>query len=408
MIQSTWRLSAIRIATLAMLFAGMVNATPVSAKSAEQLERYLAPLIGAQDAVMVAAPDGRVLAAIHADTPLVPASILKVLTALAAIHYLGADYRFATDFFMNAHGDLIVKGYGDPLLVSENLAGIARQLAVSIQKARGVVLDDSYFAHPIVIPGRSISIEPYDAPNGALCVNFNTVFFKQENGVWVSAEPQTPLLPAILPKIKASGLTSGRITLAADRNESLRYAGELFAYYFGQAGIALNGTITFGAVDLQQDKLIYHYLSDRRLTDAVSDLLAFSNNFIANQLFLAMGAHVHGPPATMEKGLEVLRGYYASQLELKTGYVDEASGLSRRNQVPARAMLRILTQFAPHYRLMRKEGRQWYKTGTLKDVHTRVGFLESMDGGKYLFVVMRNTPGATTDGIMRILERELK
>ncbi|MFZ1984183.1 MAG: D-alanyl-D-alanine carboxypeptidase [Desulfatitalea sp.] len=408
MIQSSGRLSVIGIATLCLLLAGMLNAAPASSKAAEPLERHLAPLLGSRDAVLVAAPDGRVLAAIHADTPLVPASILKVLTALAAIHHLGADHRFATDFFMNADGDLIVKGYGDPLLVSENLAGIARQLAGTIQKAHGVVLDDSYFAYPIVIPGRSRSIEPYDAPNGALCVNFNTVFFKSENGRWVSAEPQTPLLPAILPKIKASGLTSGRITLAADRNESLRYAGELFTFFFSQAGIALDGTITFGAVDLQKDRLLYRYLSDRRLTDAVADLLAFSNNFIANQLLLAMGAHVHGPPATMDKGLEVLRGYYASELELKTGFVDEGSGLSRRNQVTARAMLRILTQFAPHYQLMRQEGRQWYKTGTLKDVHTRVGFLESTDGGKYMFVVMRNTPGKTTDGIMRILERELK
>ncbi|MEZ4549093.1 MAG: hypothetical protein R2874_01050 [Desulfobacterales bacterium] len=37
------------------------------------------------------------------------------------------------------------------------------------------------------------SFEPYDAPNRALCVNFNTVNFKTRGRTIVSAE-QTPLV----------------------------------------------------------------------------------------------------------------------------------------------------------------------------------------------------------------------
>ncbi|MBI5894810.1 MAG: D-alanyl-D-alanine carboxypeptidase [Desulfobacterales bacterium] len=403
-----FQLYIIAMALTCISFAALDHALAAPAAPAQSLERQLTPLLGARDAVLVAAPGGRILAAIHADTPLVPASILKVLTALAAIHHLGADYRFPTEFYTNSQNDLIVKGYGDPLLLSENLEVIARQLPGSLKTVGALVLDDSYFAYPIEIPGRGRSTNPYDAPNGALCVNFNTVSFQQQNGRFVSAEPQTPLLPAILPKIKASGLKSGRITLAADREESLRYAGEMFTYFFRQAGITVPGPITFAAVDPQKDKLLHRYRSERQLTDAVANLLSFSNNFIANQLLLAMGAQVHGAPATMDKGLEVLRGYYGNELGLKTGYVDEGSGLSRRNQVTARAMLRILAQFAPHFRLMRNAGRQWYKTGTLKDVSTRVGYIEAADGGKYSFVVMRNTPGKSAESIVRILERELK
>jgi D-alanyl-D-alanine carboxypeptidase/D-alanyl-D-alanine-endopeptidase (penicillin-binding protein 4) len=403
-----FHLYAIALTVVFIWTAAAGRALAAPAAPDQRLERQLKPMLGPKDAVLVAAPDGRMLVSIHADTPLVPASILKVLTSLAAIHQLGADYRFTTEFYTNRRNDLIIKGYGDPLLLSEDLEAIARQLAPKLPAIGALVLDDSYFAYPIQIPGRGGSTNPYDAPNGALCVNFNTVYFQQQNGRFVSAEPQTPLLPYLLPLVKASGLKNGRIKLADDHEQGLRYAGELFTHFFKQAGMAVQGPITFAAIDPEKDKLFYSYRSERHVTDAVSNLLAFSNNFIANQLLLTMGAQVHGAPATVEKGLEVLRGYYGNELGLKTGYIDEGSGLSRRNQVTARAMLRILDQFAPHYALMRREGRQWYKTGTLKDVSTRVGYIEAADGGQYKFVVMRNTPGKTTEGIMRILERELK
>lgn len=377
-------------------------------KSAESLHRQLAAFLGARDAAVVAAPDGHILAAIHQNQLLVPASTLKVLTALAALHYLGKDHHFATDFFLNADKDLIIKGYGDPLLISERLEGMAAHLADQIKQIHNLVLDDSYFSYPIVIPGRHRSVEPYDAPNGALCVNFNTVFFKKESGRWVSAEPQTPLLPSIIPKIEASGLKAGRITLAADHKESLRYAGELFSYFFRKAGISTQGAISFGQADSEEDQLLWRYLSDQTLTDVIADLLAFSNNFIANQLLLVMGARAYGAPATVDKGLQALRVYYTTVLGIKTGFLVEASGISRRNRVSAAIMMDIVDKFSPYYDLMRREGRQWYKTGTLKGIHTRVGYLGAAGGGLYRFVVMINTPGKRTDRIMEILERELK
>lgn len=382
--------------------AGMPDKTP--GQLAAKLHRWIGP----RDAVMVAAPDGQILVAIHEDQLLVPASILKVLTALSALHYLGADHRYTTEFYLTPQGDLGIKGYGDPLLVSERLETIAQHLAGQIRQVRSLILDDSYFDHPIVIPGRSHSNEPYDAPNGALCVNFNTVFFKRQNGQWISAEPQTPLLPSIIPKIEASGLTTGRINLAADRNESLGYTGELFSYFFARAGITILGKSRPGTVDAEKDRLVWRYRSVEPLTGVIADLMAFSNNFIANQLLLTMGAHREGAPATVDKGMRALHRYYHEVLGIQTGQLVEASGISRRNRVSARTMMLILEPFAPYYQLMRHEGRQWYKTGTLNGIHTRVGFLEATDGGRYRFVVMINTPGKTTDRVMGVLERELK
>ncbi|MCJ8501737.1 D-alanyl-D-alanine carboxypeptidase/D-alanyl-D-alanine-endopeptidase [Desulfatitalea alkaliphila] len=372
------------------------------------LNERLTALLGPRDAVMVAAPDGNPVVAVRPDALLVPASILKVVTALATLHHLGPEHRFITDFHLDGDNRLAIKGYGDPLLVSERVAAMAAELAGRLERIDGLVLDDTYFDQPLTIPGRGGSARAYDAPNGALCVNFNTFFFERRNGAWASAEPQTPLLPFMIDAIEASGLTSGRITIAGNRHEMLRYTGELFEHFLRDAGVATAGTIAPGLLDTDLHTLLWRHRSEHPLTKIIADLLEFSNNFIANQLLLAMGAQVHGPPATMEKGVAVLQHYYTQHLGITTGTLVEASGLSRHNRVSARTMLHVLARFQPHHHLMRQEGRQWYKTGTLQGVSTRVGYLESEAGGLYRFAVLCNTPGRTTDRIMQLLERNLR
>lgn len=371
------------------------------------LGRKLAAMAGAGDAVAVAAPDGDIIAGVNVDLALVPASILKLLTTLAALEKLGPDYRFRTDFYIDSRNNLKIKGYGDPLLVSEELKVMADHLAARLRAIHNLILDDFYFEQPVRIPGRGTSTEPYDAPNGALCANFNTVAFNRKNGRLVSDEPQTPLLPSVIPKIAASGLTSGRITLAANSTEALQYTGELFQYFFRQAGMEVEGAIGRGRVDPQRDRLVWPYRSRHELRKVAADLLEYSNNFMANQILLVMGAEVLGPPATVDKGLQALNDYYHGELKIESGRIVEASGISRQNRITARAMLKILQRYEPYHALMRREGRQFYKTGHLNGVRTRAGFLTSAHGEPYRFVVMINTPGKSTDGMMNAIEKHL-
>ena len=114
-------------------------------------------LVGNQDAVLVADSKGGILFSKNADQQLIPASTLKILTALVALDYLGPDHRFVTEFYLDQEDNLIVKGYGDPLLVSEALVQIATVLATRLhsrkKRINDLVLDASYFDDPIVIPG---------------------------------------------------------------------------------------------------------------------------------------------------------------------------------------------------------------------------------------------------------------
>jgi serine-type D-Ala-D-Ala carboxypeptidase/endopeptidase (penicillin-binding protein 4) len=402
------KISLVFIELVCLLALMWCAATADGAGTAAALQRKLAAMSGNRDAVMVAAPDGSTLVAIHPDRALVPASILKLVTTLAALEKLGPTYRFRTEFYTDPRKNLKIKGYGDPLLISEHLAVIAKNLAARLTTIHSLILDDSYFKQPVRIPGRGASTEPYDAPNGALCVNFNTVTFKRHNGSWVSDEPQTPLLPSVIPHIAASGLTHGRITLAANSTEALQYSGDLFRYFFQRAGMPVQGGIRHGRVDPQKDKLVWTYHSQDDLRQIVADLLEYSNNFIANQLMLVMGAEIMGPPATVDKGLRVLRYYYRNVMKIKDGRIAEASGISRCNRITVQAMQKILQRYEPYYPLMRHEGRQYYKTGHLRGIRSRAGFLASAHGGFYRFVVIINTPGKTPDRMMNAIEKYLK
>jgi D-alanyl-D-alanine carboxypeptidase/D-alanyl-D-alanine-endopeptidase (penicillin-binding protein 4) len=196
--------------------------------------------------------------------------------------------------------------------------------------------------------------------------------------------------------------------LAANSLEALDYTGRLFEYFLKKNGITISGTVKRGRINRGTDRLIWVYRSESDLGEIVSRLLEFSNNFMANQILLILGAKTNGPPATMEKGLAALRDYYHNTLGITSGKIVEASGISRHNRITARDMLKIIERFSPYYTLMRQSGRQYYKTGHLKGIRTRAGYIAAHNGQLYRFVVMLNTPGKSTHRIMQVLEKELR
>jgi D-alanyl-D-alanine carboxypeptidase/D-alanyl-D-alanine-endopeptidase (penicillin-binding protein 4) len=97
------------------------------------------------------------------------------------------------------------------------------------------------------------------------------------------------------------------------------------------------------------------------------------------------------------------RAGLAAVLVLEDLEVAEGSGIYRHNRVSARQMMRVLEAFEPNYVLLRQQGRDFYKTGTLHGINTRAGYVASQNGGRYRYVVMVNTPGKSIRPIMRQL-----
>jgi D-alanyl-D-alanine carboxypeptidase/D-alanyl-D-alanine-endopeptidase (penicillin-binding protein 4) len=357
--------------------------------------------IGPNDAIIVSGPDGKIFMEKNADKKLIPASTLKLLTSLAALHYLGPSYRFSTEFYIDKYSNLKIKGYGDPLLTSEYIIEIAKNPAMKLEYVKDVIVDDTYFKNPTVIPGVTRSLEPYDSPNGALCVNFNTVNFRVSKGKFISSEEQTPLLPFAIKKITKTSVKNGRILLSSDQDDIALYAGHLISYFIEREGIKRHGKIKVGRVDTKTDRLIFKFESPVLLDQIVSKLLIHSNNFIANQLLLAVGAGINGPPGTLEKGVSAINAYAGDILKINDLSISEGSGISRENMITARSFLKILAAFEPYRGLMKNNGSEYFKTGTLTGVSSRAGYIKGGDGRLYKFVIMINSNGNSAEKISK-------
>jgi len=392
------------IAVILLIFLLTCLPAPLFAGPLDSIDH----LTGKNDGVVVADSRGRIIFSKNAVRRLVPASILKIHTAMTALHYLTPSYHFPTEFYMDGNGDLTVKGYGDPLLLSEVLQEIAENLKERVRTVRNLLLDDSFFTDPLTIPGISESTEPYDAPNGALCANFNTVSFRRQNGVYVSAEPQTPLLPFALPKIEKTGLKGGRITLSHQHHETTRYAGLLLRYFLESSGIPVTGTVMRTTGQKPGASLVYTYISPYTLVDVIEKLLEYSNNFMANQILIAAGARAFGTRGNLEKGVRAAKQYASGILGIDDMQIAEGSGISRKNRVSPENMLKILDAFRPYRHLMRRTGNDLFKTGRLKGVRTRAGYIEGKSGTLYRYVVMINTPGHAIGPVMKVLLENLE
>jgi D-alanyl-D-alanine carboxypeptidase/D-alanyl-D-alanine-endopeptidase (penicillin-binding protein 4) len=363
-------------------------------------------------AVFVADAQNRSLFAVNADKKLVPASILKIATAAAALDYLKPTHRFATEFRLSPENDLYVVGRGDPYLVSEELELIARQLQTNgLNRVRHLYMDDRYFQANLVLHGTKRSINPYDAYNGALCVNFNTVFVTiTQDGKVQSAEPQTPLTNLAQEIALRSGQRGEvRINLSESPEKCLQYAGELIKAFLEMRSIRVQGKVAKAKRDPRDFPCLYLHRSSRDLEETSREMFKYSNNFIANQIFLSMGAERYGPPATVEKAQRVVADFFGA-LGLPRLKVEEGSGLSRRNRITASQMVAVLEHFRPYRELLPHEGRAWFKTGTLSDVKSMAGYLGEDRSSPLSFVIIlngRHIGYGTRERVFALIERHL-
>jgi D-alanyl-D-alanine carboxypeptidase/D-alanyl-D-alanine-endopeptidase (penicillin-binding protein 4) len=354
--------------------------------------------------------NGRYIATHNLHHDFIPASIIKIATALEALDVLGPEYRFATYFYRDTHDNLYIKGFGDPFLISEEVAAIVTQLKEhGCTKINDIYLDDSAFQLDTPADGAGRSDNPYDVRNSALAVNFNTVnIVKDKSGRVAAAEEQTPTLPLmaelaarVQPGIHRINITSGD-TVAAEYIS--RYAGELFRAFQKRENMSGHGIISRKKVPRYLAPFYVHH-SGKTLEAVIGPLMQYSNNFIANQIFLAAGAAQFGYPATWEKGRRAMAGYL-QQKKLSPAEIQifEGSGISRKNRVSPGTMMQLLDYFKPFAgRLPQKDGGLM-KSGTLTGVYCYAGYFT--DNGRLdSFVLMLNQAENNRDGLLQELQK---
>lgn len=348
---------------------------------------------------------GRVVEQCNASTPFIPASVLKIATSLAVLNILGEGYRFATEFYFDDTRTLTIKGFGDPLLISEEVALIVTELGKrGVSDVARIVVDDSAFALEGPVPGAAGSDNPYDALTGAVAVNFNTVAVRVDGkGGVISAEEQTPTVPLMASLGKGYPPGEYRLNICRTEEKSaevmVRYTAELFFAFLRQKGMTTSSRWERGRKRAEA-RLVYRHESTKSLSGVVALCLQYSNNFTANLLFLAAGGERFGYPATWEKGRRAVNETLTELLgdEVMGGiHLVEGSGLSRENRLSVEALLEVLRLFKPHAHLLPGKRGMLIKSGTMRDVYGYAGYL---DQGESAFVILLNQPENTRDALL--------
>jgi len=397
---------------------------------------------------------GRVLMEKNPGLTLVPASTMKVVTSAAALQTLNPDFTFLTEVLAekpagSSVGKLFLKGYGDPYLVSEELYALTRAIKEKgLEEVRGdIVVDDSYFVPGIPLDeNEKLGHRSYHAPYGALSLNFNSLKIvihpgdKPGKPARVVADPMSDyaLVKADIKTVKGAKQCQATITketTAEDREIILLegeigaqspakgryinvavpslYAGEVFKEFLLREGIRVTGRVVRGKVP--PGAVPYVEFNSRPLGVIVYWLNKFSNNFMAEQISMAMGAKVLGAPGTREKGLSVIRKYLLScGVPEESFSLSEASGLSRNNRLSASALVKVLLKAARDFSYSAEftaslgvagvdgtlkekltdpgaKRRIRGKTGTLRGVNALAGYGVSRDGKRFAFAVLANS-----------------
>ncbi|MEN9864454.1 MAG: D-alanyl-D-alanine carboxipeptidase 3 family signal peptide protein, partial [Pseudomonadota bacterium] len=139
-----------------------------------------------QEVSLKAAPARQGKISVNAQTAMVPASVMKLVTSSAALDVFGPAQRWKTHAYITTpiisgvlRGDLILQGGGDPKLVYENFWQLLRQLRKQgLREIEGnIIIDRSLFA-VAETTGAEFDGEPsraYNVGPDALLLNFKAL-----------------------------------------------------------------------------------------------------------------------------------------------------------------------------------------------------------------------------------------
>jgi len=394
--------------------------------------------------------------AVGEDRALNPASTIKLLTTFAALDQLGPAYQWATEIYADGtltgdvlNGNLVLKGYGDPRLTLENFWLMLRNLrARGVREIRGdLVLDRSYFAREDADPAEfdNEPTRPYNTPPDALLVNFKALRLQflpdaERQVLKIIAEPALPQvqilnnitldnercddwvgrlkLTAVGDRAGARLLFSGNYSAACgekERNYSVlghpQYVHGLFTLLWRELGGSFSGGVRDGTAPPGVRLLLSQ--QTQSLAEIARDINKYSNNVMARQLFLTLGAIALGPPASNEKSARAIRQWLASRsLLIPELALENGSGLSRIERISAKSLAQLLLvaqrssvmpEFAASLPLvavdgtMKKRlagadvaGQAHIKTGSLTGVRAIAGYVLDAKGRTMVVVCIIN------------------
>lgn len=386
--------------------------------------------------------------------PMNPASIMKVVTTYAALDLLGPAFAWTTSVHVDGpvrdgvlQGNLYLQGRGDPKLVAERLWLLLRRVqGLGIQTIAGdIVLDRQAFDTPEADPAAfdGEGLRPYNAGPDALLVNYKSVVatFVPDRGAEVARVSWEPTLAGVAMQatvpLAAGECGDWQTVLAPDFADPsrLRFAGgyvadcgertwgvayadprgfaaRAIAGTWAQMGGQVRGRVREARVPAGS-KPVFEVASPP-LSEVIRDINKYSNNVMAQQLFLTLGLQQRRS-GTLEASRAVVRRWWGERIGgEETPVFDNGSGLSREERISAAALARMLqvawrspvmaelmaslpsagVDGTLRRRALRSGGSAHLKTGTLRDAAGVAGFVDGASGRRYVVVAIANHDNA--------------
>jgi D-alanyl-D-alanine carboxypeptidase/D-alanyl-D-alanine-endopeptidase (penicillin-binding protein 4) len=436
-----------------------VNVTTVLPQSVMVgLQRAHVPL-SSISVVVEKVGDRTPILALNAAKPMMPASTMKLVTTYSGLSILGPDYRWRTNAYADGtldangvlHGNLYIQGTGDPKLVPEELIDLVQKIhKAGITGVDGaLVLDKRYFdpstrdlppfdddatapynvgPDPLLYAFKSLSFTLTPSPDGTVTIDVLPALsqLQIDNHMRAVNGPCRGDAASVSPTVTPQ--PNGTVVASFDGDYSVRcgprtlnvavldhtafFAGGFLALW-QQTGGTFTGATREGAVPAGARLVATH--QGPVLSDIVRDINKFSNNTMARNLFLTIGATEERPPATPAKSARAIEAFLRrDSVDMQDLTLDNGSGLSRDEHVSALSLADLLQRanaspvaqvfveslpIAGVDGTMRNRltnqgagGNAHIKTGTLRDVRAIAGYVASADGNSYVVVSLINDP----------------
>jgi D-alanyl-D-alanine carboxypeptidase/D-alanyl-D-alanine-endopeptidase (penicillin-binding protein 4) len=387
----------------------------------------------------------------QADVSRNPASLMKLVTTSAALDLLGPAFTWRTPVAVDGVvrdgvllGHVYLRGQGDPKIGVEQVWLILRRLqGMGIQKIQGdIILDRTAFEVPPQDPGGfdGEPLRPYNASPDALLLGYKSflLHFVPDAANKVARVHVEPPLAGMLVQASVSlsnaDCSDYRASLKADFQNPLRisFAGAYplacadkvwpVAYadppqfaprtihgMWLQLGGQLSGRVREGAMPPHLKPLWSH--ESPSLAEVVRDINKFSNNVMADQLFLTLGLNQRGLGNAVNT-TAVIDAWWRERFGQEPPFMDKGSGLSREARITPQALAVLLQwvwlqPFMPELmaslpltgvdgtlKRSKSTASAHLKTGSLRDVMGVAGYVDAAQGQRYVLVAMVNHANA--------------
>lgn len=365
-----------------------------NAALSEQLQAALAPHQGCA----TAAVDGEVVAAIGAESTFAPASTLKLVVALAAVETLGADHRFTTTAGVDASGNLVVTGGGDPMLATAPF--VAQQQGRPEYRPVGYT-ELAAFADKIVAAGVQRTVP-------AVLVDDRRHDALRFLPDWKSNYVPDGEIGALGALAVDGGLADPVARIAA--TDPAITTGQRLTELLTARGVTVGGVQRGAASGAVREVAT---IQSAPLSDIVGMMVTSSDNFVAEMLVREIGhAASPGTPATTAAGLaEVKRTLASLHVPVAGLALLDGSGLAPDSRMRCDTLLAVVdASQAPKFAAVDDSmavaarsgtlagsfigdplaGQLRAKTGSLNGVVGLAGLVDSGAGARFAFLAAGN------------------